>query len=199
MNVLTLTRDVPESFETERLLIRTPRPGDGPEFNAAILESLAGIRQWLGYYLDGAPTVADSEAFVREAHARFLLRENFMLLAFHKATGRLAVSSGLHKPNWRVPSFEIGYWCRTSFQHQGYVTEAVTGIADFAVRVFGAQRLVIMCDVENGASAAVARRAGFALEGTLRCHGRNVTGNLRDTYVFAQVRRDGSTLLTGGG
>ena len=187
MNVMTLTLDVPESFETERLLIRAPRPGDGPEFNAAILESLSGIRQWLGYYMDGAPTVTDSKAFIREAHARFLLRENFMLLAFHKTTGALVVSSGLHKPNWRVPSFEIGYWCRTPYQGQGYVTEAVRGIVDFATRVFYARRLVIMCDVQNTASAAVARRAGFALEGTLRCHGRNVTGALRDSYLFARV------------
>ena len=192
MNAMTLTLDVPESFETERLLIRSPRPGDGPEFNAAIQESLPSIRQWLGLYLDGAPMVADSEAFVRDRHARFLLRENFMLLAFHKETGALVLSSGLHKPNWRVPSFEIGYWCRTSFQHQGYVTEAVRGIADFAVRTFRARRLVIMCDVQNTASANVARRAGFELEGTLRCDDRSVTGALRDSYLFARIHPDGT-------
>jgi len=191
MNVMTLTLDVPESFETERLLIRSPRPGDGPEFNAAILDSLPGLRQWLGLYLDGAPTATDSEAFVRERHAQFLLRENFMLLGFDKATGAMVVSSGLHKPNWRVPSFEIGYWCRTPYQGQGYVTEAVRGIADFAVRVFHARRLVIMCDVKNTASANVARRAGFELEGTLRCDGHNVIGALCDSYLFARIQRDG--------
>jgi RimJ/RimL family protein N-acetyltransferase len=189
-DALQLIRDVPESFETPRLLIRAPRPGDGPEFNAAILETLPDIRRWLGLYLDGAPTVGDSEAFVRAQHARFLLRKNFMLLAFDKATGRLAVSSGLHKPDWRVPSFEIGYWCRTACQRQGYVTEVVRGITDFAVRVFGARRLEIRCDVDNITSAGVAQRAGFVLEGTLRCDSRDVTGALRDTHIFARVRPD---------
>ena len=28
--------DFPESFETERLLILSPLPGDGPEMNAAV-------------------------------------------------------------------------------------------------------------------------------------------------------------------
>ena len=32
--------DFPESFETERLLIRSPLPGDGPELHAAVRESI---------------------------------------------------------------------------------------------------------------------------------------------------------------
>ena len=32
--------DFPESFETERLLIRSPLPGDGQELHAAIRESI---------------------------------------------------------------------------------------------------------------------------------------------------------------
>lgn len=35
-----ILRDFPESFETERLLIRSPLPGDGPEKHTDIGESL---------------------------------------------------------------------------------------------------------------------------------------------------------------
>jgi RimJ/RimL family protein N-acetyltransferase len=180
--------DFPDHFETERLLIRSPRPGDGPEFNAAILDSLDGLRTWLGRYVDAPPTVEESEAVVRKAHARFLLREDLMLVAFLKGSNTLVVSSGLHNVNWRVPKFEIGYWARTPYQGQGYVTEAVRGISDFALNVLGARRLAIYCDTENHRSAAVARRSGFELEATMPFERRRSNGSLRNTYLFSRVR-----------
>jgi RimJ/RimL family protein N-acetyltransferase len=125
-----LNLDIPP-IETERLTIRSPLPGDGPEFNAAICESLPGLQQWLGIYQDGPPTIEQTEAFVRQKYADFISRQDLMLLCFLKGTNTFVVSSGLH-PQWHVPSFEIGYWCRTSYQGQGYVTEAVKGIAHFA-------------------------------------------------------------------
>jgi ribosomal-protein-serine acetyltransferase len=39
--------DFPESFETERHLIRSPLPGDGPELYAAIRESIEELAPWM--------------------------------------------------------------------------------------------------------------------------------------------------------
>jgi RimJ/RimL family protein N-acetyltransferase len=187
MNRRPILKDFPDRIETDRLLIRAPLPGDGPELNRAVLDSLGELQTWLYRYLEGPPTVADSEALMREAHARFLLREDLWLLAFLKDTGALVASSGLHNIDWRVPKFEIGYWARTPFTGQGYVTEAVRAIRDFASTTLGARRLWIRCDVLNTRSAAVARRAGFALEATQSCDERRPDGTLRDTYVFTCV------------
>jgi hypothetical protein len=38
--------DFPESFETERHLIRSPLPGDGPELHAAVRESIEELTSW---------------------------------------------------------------------------------------------------------------------------------------------------------
>ena len=176
-------------IETERLIIRSPQPGDGPEFNAAICETLPELQEWLGIYPDGPPTGKQTEAFVRQKYADFVLRQDLMLLCFLKETHTFVLSSGLH-PRWSVPSFEIGYWCRKSYQRQGYVTEAVNGIATFAVDSLNAKRVFICCDVDNHASANVARRAGFELEGTLRHTGRKQNGALSDAYYFAKIRPD---------
>jgi RimJ/RimL family protein N-acetyltransferase len=179
----------PATIETERLTIRSPQPGDGPAFNTAILETLTGLQTWLGLYKDGPPTVEQTEALVREKYADFVLRQDLMLLCFLKGTNTIAVSSGMH-PRWNVPSFEIGYWCRQSYQGQGYVTEAVVGITAFAFDHLRAKRVMIHCDTDNHASANVARRAGFELEGTLRHDGRKHNGALRSTLVFSQIRSD---------
>lgn len=184
-----LNLNFPATLETERLTIRKPQPGDGAAFNAAILESLEDLQEWLGIYKEGPPTIEESEALVRQKHAEFLLRQDLMLLCFLKGTDTMVASSGMH-PQWKVPSFEIGYWCRRTYQGQGYVTEAVNGITNYAFTHLNAKRISIRCDTDNHASANVARRAGFECEGTLRHDGRKHNGELRNTLVFSKIQSD---------
>lgn len=180
--------DIPDSFESARLILRAPRPGDGAALNAGVVESLEELRLWMPWAAS-APTVADSEAVVRGAAAKWLKREDFMLLLWRKDTGELVGGSGMHRIDWEVPTVEIGYWVRTSLAGQGYISEAVNAITHFAFETVGAHRVEIRCDERNLRSAAVARRAGFDLEGILRNEARHhLTLELRDTMVFAQVR-----------
>jgi RimJ/RimL family protein N-acetyltransferase len=185
-----ILRDFPDSFETQRLTIRSPRPDDGPEFNAAVRDSLEGLQTWLERYLDGPPSLEESESLMRHAHARFLLREDLMLLLFLKGTNTLVGSSGLHNIDWQVSKFEIGYWGRTPYQGKGYVTEAVMAITAFAFDKLGARRVQIRCGTDNERSAAVARRAGFTLEGIARHAKHSHKEKLIDIMVFSQVRGD---------
>ncbi|MCI0575365.1 MAG: GNAT family N-acetyltransferase [Chloroflexi bacterium] len=183
-----IMRDFPHSFETERLTIRCPLPGDGAELNVAIVESWDELGQWLPFATGTKPTVEESEANVRRAYLKFLDREDLRLSLFLKGTNTMVGSSGLHRIDWKVPRFEIGYWVQTRFARQGYITEAVAGVTDFAFNVLGAKRVEIRCDAENVRSAAVPRRLGFVHEGTLRNESRHhLTGQLRDTMIFAKV------------
>lgn len=185
-----ILRNIPDTLESQRLLIRSPRPGDGAAINAAVLESLAELRPWMPW-AQQTPTVDDNEIYAREAYVRFLKREDLPLLLFHKETQIMVGSSGLHRINWAVPKFEIGYWARTPYAGQGYITEAVAALTTFAFTTLGAHRVEIRCDARNERSAAVARRSGFTLEGTLRCEDRcPMTNELRDTLVFAKVKAE---------
>ncbi len=106
-----------------------------------------------------------------------------------KGTNTIIGGSGLHRINWKVPKFEIGYWVRTSLARQGYITEAVAGITDFAFNTLGAKRVEIRCDALNGRSAAIPQRLGFIHEGTLRHEDRHhVNNELRDTMIFAKIQ-----------
>ncbi len=183
-----ILRDFPSSFDTQRLTIRCPRPGDGAELYAASTESIDRLRPWFPW-VDPNQTPDDTEQLMRKAQIKFLAREDLWLLLWLKGTDTLIGSSGLHNINWSVPRFEIGYWVRTGYEGQGYITEAVLGIADFAINTLGAQRLTIRCDTNNERSAAVARRAGFEYEGTFRHVRRHhLTDRLVDEMVFALVR-----------
>ncbi|QIN82281.1 GNAT family N-acetyltransferase [Rubrobacter tropicus] len=184
-----ILKDFPDEFETERLLIRSPLPGDGPELHAAVRESLDELLPWMPWPKEHG-TVDDSEASARRARVRFLERTELRMHLFLKGTGDLVGSSGLQGIDWSVPKFEIGYWSRTPLAGRGYATEAVRGIAAFAFDTLDAKRVEILCDPLNRPSARVAERAGFRLEGELRNESVGTDGSIRNTLVFSLTPND---------
>jgi RimJ/RimL family protein N-acetyltransferase len=181
--------DLPESLTTDRLVLRSPRAGDGPAVHDAIVESLAELRQWpasLPWAL-AEPSVAASEAFCRQGHADHLARKVLPLLAFLKDGGTCIGSISLHHLRWHVPAFEIGYWCRTSQAGQGFMTEALTELTRFALSELRAHRVECFTDEANLRSRRLCERVGYQLEGVLRHERRGPDGSLRNTCVYARV------------
>src|SRR5215204_7196667 len=62
----TDTHGLPRELETERLLIRSPLPGDGPELYAAVRESIEELTAWMPWPKEHR-TIDDSEASARRA------------------------------------------------------------------------------------------------------------------------------------
>jgi RimJ/RimL family protein N-acetyltransferase len=182
----SILKDFPDRFETERLRSRCPLPGDGPELFAAIRESHDELKPWMPW-VESHKTTDNSEESARRGWVEFLERSDLRMHLFLKDSGTLVGSSGLHRIDWSVPKFEIGYWCRTRFAGQGYITEAVRGISDFAFDVLDANRLEIRCDSLNHRSVKVAKRAGFHLEGELRNAEVGPDGSLRNILVFSMI------------
>lgn len=178
----------PTEFSTERLLIRMPMPGDGKAVYHAIEASIDELKPWMAF-AHKEQTEQDLEVNIREAYVKFIKREDLRLHIFHKDTGEFIASSGLHRINWDVPKFEIGYWIDTRYSGKGYITEAVQGIVDFAFNELKARRLEIRCDPLNVKSRRVPERLGFTLEGILRNDSLSADGKeLRDTCVYALIK-----------
>ncbi len=182
--------DIAEQLETERLLIRATRAGDGAQHFAAVQESITDLRRYLGDlpWIKEEPSKAHSESYCRKARSRFIKREDLTFLMITKANEHLVGGIGLHRIDWTIPKFEIGYWCRSSAQGNGYVVEAVNAITDFAFSQLEARRVEIRADDDNTASWKVAERAGFDLEGTLRNFLRDTASQqLSDLRVYSKI------------
>lgn len=179
--------DVPEELETERMVVRIARPGEGAAVSEAVRESHAELKPWLTWAAT-VPTPAESEHQAREAHAKFHARTDLIYRGWLKGTGEFVVGSGLHRIDWSVPRFEVGYFVRTRFARQGFVSEMVRAMERLAFESLGAARVEIRCDDGNERSWRVAERCGFRLEAVLRCHNRWHDGSLRDLRVYAKVR-----------
>jgi RimJ/RimL family protein N-acetyltransferase len=185
MNPILL--DFPDSFDSERLTIRCLRPGDGARLRAGIIESQAELREWMPWAKE-IESEESLESKVREAQAKWIKREDLWMGLFLKGTNELVGSSGLHNCDWDVPSFEIGYWCRTKYAGQGYIKESTHAITQFAFDELKARRVQIRADDRNLRSCAVAEKCGFQLEGILRHDALDNDGNVRNTRMYARVR-----------
>ena len=184
-----ILRDLPEELLGERVLLRPPRAGDGAAVWEAVEESREQISPWLPWV--GKTLVPqDSEAAARRGAARWQTREDLTVGVWERGTGRYLGGSGLHRIDWAVPAFEIGYWLRASAWGRGYISEAVQALCRFAFETLGANRVEIRCDGRNARSIAVPRRLGVVQEATLRNQCRDGAGALRDTLVFAWTPDD---------
>ena len=183
--------EVPERIETERLILRAPRRGDGPRVNAAIGETLGELAPWMPW-AGAMPSVDESEVHCRRQQAKFILREDFVFLIFERRAdgeeGDYLGGTGLHRIDWALRRFEIGYWRRAGHAGRGIVTEAVRAMARLAFDTLGARRVEIRMDDQNERSWKVAERAGFTLEALLRLDSATPGGEPRSTRVYARVR-----------
>ncbi|HEV2294848.1 MAG TPA: GNAT family N-acetyltransferase [Tepidisphaeraceae bacterium] len=182
--------EVPGEMETERLTMRPPRPGDGKRINAVVRESVAEVGQWMPW-ANPMPEPEATEKWCREAASKFISREALhYVLRLKDADETILGACGIHRFDWTVPAFEIGYWLRTSHCGRGYMTEAVGRLVRMAFDNLGANRVEIRCDQKNHRSARVAERLGFHSDGVLRCDARGAAKELRDTRIYSMVRAD---------
>jgi RimJ/RimL family protein N-acetyltransferase len=184
----TVLIEVPEEVRTERLLLAVPRAGLGPLMYEAVAESMDRIKPWLPWAQE-QPSLEDCEARLRRMYARFILREDLPYLIFdgEREGRRLLGGAGLHRMDWGVRRFEIGYWVRSSAEGKGYVAETVNALAEMCFQRLSARRVDIRVDVSNARSRAVAERCGFALESIVRNESLSAAGQPRDMCVYVRL------------
>ncbi len=181
--------DLPFSIETERLTLRPPRAGDGPMVFAAVTESLPELRRFLASlpWVGARQSIESSEIYCRTSQANFVARRDFPFLLLERASGELVGASGLHRADWATPKVEVGYWGRTSRAGNGFVSEAVLALTQFAFSELGMVRVELITDESNERSRRLAERCNFQLEGTLRNDRRAADGVLRSTCLYARL------------
>jgi len=174
---------------TERLVLWPPSPENAGAVLEALEESFEDLRMWMDWATT-LQSLEDTRAILSQAHAKYESMDEFQVHAFLRESGTFVLSAWLGPRDWEVPKFEIGYWCRTSMQRKGYVTEAVRELTAAAFGDMAANRVEIRCDSRNQRSRRVAELAAFHLEAELRCDARANDGSLRNTTVYVLLADD---------
>ncbi|MBI4526736.1 MAG: GNAT family N-acetyltransferase [Deltaproteobacteria bacterium] len=171
----------PEILETDRLRLRRPLMED-----AAVIFAQYAQDQDVTRYLTWRPhrTIEETYEFLRDCPAGWEAGKLFQWGIVRKQDGQflgmIAVRVDGHK-------WELGYVLARTYWGNGYMTEAVKGVIDWALKQPGIYRVWAVCDIENAASARVLEKAGMEREGLLRrwsIH-PNVSDEPRDSYCYA--------------
>ncbi len=155
--------DLPMPIETDRLIIREPRAGDGAELHAGKIETWDLLNTWMPWAKE-IGTADETEIVMREKQAEFILRTDLMMVVVEKETGQLIGGTGLHRFDWQTRIIEIGYWYRKSVHGKGYATESTKALIKYAFDVCQATKVTIAHAEGNNASKRVIEKCGFELE-----------------------------------
>ena len=152
-------------LETERLILRAPRPADAPLIatlvnDRRIAENTARIPH--PYRL------ADAEDWISLANAD--PRDKTLLITTRDGT--IAGACGLE---WRDrPNPEIGYWLGVPYWGHGYATEAARALIDQAFGDLGYEAVEAGARTTNAASRRVLEKCGFQWTGVGLCRIRAI-------------------------
>jgi RimJ/RimL family protein N-acetyltransferase len=181
-----LLMEIPQELRGDRVILRTPRPGDGRIVYPSVRESLAQLKHWMPWAKDDYAE-ANAEEWCRKAAADFLARTQLQYLIFSIADDGHMGNIGAFKFDWEVRSCEIGYWLRTSHTGNGIMCEAIATLCDMLRGILDVRRIQLCTDARNQRSRRTAERSRFQLEGILRNDSLAADGSPRDTCVYARV------------
>jgi RimJ/RimL family protein N-acetyltransferase len=175
----------PESLLTARLHLRKPQPKDAPLIFAAYAQDPEVTR-----YLTFRPHRDVSAA--HEAVERFLegwrSGKSYTWLIFRREDEQLigAISARADQ------GINLGYLLARPSWGQGFMSEALNAIVEWAFTNPSVFRVWAVCDVENTASARLLERNAFREEGILSRWSLhpNVSDIPRDCYCYARTRGD---------
>ena len=173
------------TIKTERLLLRAPRLDDAETIFNAYAQDPEVTR-----YMIWRPhqSIDETIAYLRDHAVGFPADGSRFTWAItvqgdDKLRGMIELRPRGHKA-------DFGYVLARPLWGQGYMTEALRSVLDFAFRLPSIFRVWAVCDVDNRASARVMEKCGLEFEGILRRHTihPNISPEPRDVRCYARTR-----------
>lgn len=177
-------KEFPKLIASARLELRKHVPELAETMYRYVDQDRARLRIFLPW-VDKTLSVEDEADYIKMTHAAWEKGTFFDYGMFARETGAYMGNVGVHNIAWQHDRCEFGYWILSNFEGTGFVAEAV-GALEKVCAGLGFHRMEIRCASHNPRSAAVPKRLGYALDGTLREDSIEL-GCYRDTLVFAKL------------
>lgn len=168
----------------DKLSLKMPRVEDAQDIYAVVDKDRTHLREWLPW-VDGATSYKNTEENIQKRISDFEKGEAASFLIYFE--NRWIGSVGFITLSAQHKNGEIGYWLSSEFEGRGLMTECVKACIRYGFEELDLHRIVIRCDGENAKSAAIPKKLGFTLEGTLRGD-KYRKDRFADTLVFGLLR-----------
>ena len=130
-----------------------------------------------------------------EGKIRWAMRTDNMLIISRKDEDNvigiiILTPKEINLPQGTLVDYEICYFIETSFQGNGYMTEALAYIKEYLFNVRKADRLTIYLEPDNGPSRKVALAGGFKFSHVEKEAGCRYDGTMTDLEFYVLDRQD---------
>jgi RimJ/RimL family protein N-acetyltransferase len=155
-----MTERPEEVIELGQVTLRRYRPDDLEAVFQAVTESLEHLRPWMPWAANYSEQSAAEFLAMSARHWEDGSEYNYAIIA----GGALAGSCGL-MARIGPGGLEIGYWVHAAYTRRGLATAASAALVQQAFALPGIDRVEIVHDELNLASAGVPRKLGFTRAG----------------------------------
>ncbi|MSP26486.1 MAG: N-acetyltransferase [Myxococcales bacterium] len=180
---------VPYRIETARLVVRCFRPEDAAMRKAAVDASAEHLARGSIRWATEPASVSHHLARARTCRGMFDLDQDYLFAICEPGEQRLLGEIGLLSRAGPAAR-ELGYWVRVEEAGKGVITEAAASLVRVSFELLELERVDIHCGVGNGASARVAHKLGFVLDGTLRHRRVRPEDEAEDNLSFSMLVTD---------
>ena len=160
---------LPETLESQRLLIRKYSEGDGKALFALLERN--NNREFLFPNVEEVATikkVEDAETKTQRHKVEWETRKRFVLGIWEKTTITYIGEIWIEPNKWEVPSFELGWFLDQGYLGKGLATEATRRSLEFLFHDLNAHKVIVITRDTNLKSISLAERLGFIKEGHFR-------------------------------
>lgn len=172
-----------EFLETQRLLLRKPRPEDAPLIFAAYAQDPEVTR-----YLTFRPhrDLTDTQQAIDRFLENWQMGRSYCWLIFRRDNGDLVGAISARQDQ----GVNLGYLLARNCWGKGFMSEALSRVVQWAFTNPSIHRVWAVCDLENTGSARLLERNGFRQEGILRKWSLhpNISDVPRDCMCYARTR-----------
>jgi [ribosomal protein S5]-alanine N-acetyltransferase len=181
--------DQPPIFRTQRLMLRAIDDADLADL--LIVNADPEVTRYLPY--PPWQNMGDATAWLERTKTRFAEQAAAQFAICidqpHAMTARTIGTALLFQFDTQHEVAEIGYVIAREWWGQGYTTEAMRPLIDYAFNTLGFHRLEAKLDPRNIASANVLTKLGFAHEGTRRENWLDHSGR-SDTGLYGLLQTE---------
>lgn len=173
-----------------RVYLRPPRSGDWREWADLRLYSRDFLTPWEPAWPREALAKATFRQRLRRNARDWRNDQAYAFFVFKQLDDALIggiTLSGLRRGV--TQSGSLGYWIGRPYARQGYMSEVVQCVLDFAFDSLGLHRVEAACLTHNEASRRLLLTSGFTHEGVGRGYLR-IDGAWQDHLLFAVLRAD---------
>ena len=183
-------RRTDSELQTERLTLRSPQMRDFEQWARLRRESQGFLTPWEPQWSRDHLTSRAFRNRVSWAERSIRQGDAYPLFIFRQKDGQ--VVGGVTLSNLRrqpAQAATLGYWVGEVYAKQGYMTEALTAVREYAFMTLDLSRLEAACLPDNIASRRLLERCGFKYEGVAQAY-LQIGGRWRNHVLYAGLRND---------